>query len=254
MAINSKYRLSILKLILLATVSMQSLPGTCDVYFLTYATRDGRTGHSGLAVDNYNIYVRDMAAGNTIIHKYDTVKTGTLTYFDFWPEKDHFSIRNVGKDTRAKYNKLPAASYDREITLGYLTNNGVPHIKNFPCDGILRLETDPYEDLNLIHFMDSLIKLNKPFNVRRYNCSDFVLSGACYITDRKIRAKEFIPFSFSTTPNRLFKKLRALAETDVIVDPGKKVNGWFFKERIIEMLFSGMMTKKKLLKGNTPKH
>jgi len=251
MVINRKYRLSIFKLILLTTLSMQSLPGSCDVYFVTYATKDGRTGHSGLAVDNYDIYVRDIASGSAVIHNYDTVKKGTLTYFDFWPEKDHFSIRNVGKDTRARYNKLPAASYDKEITLGYLINYGVPHIKNFPCDGILRLETDPYEDFKLIHFMDSLIAINKPFNVRKYNCSDFILSGACYITDRKIRAKEFIPFSFSTTPNRLFKKLRALTETDVIVDPGKKVNGLFFKERVVDMLLSGMMAKRRIITGNT---
>jgi riboflavin biosynthesis pyrimidine reductase len=99
--------------------------------------------------------------------------------------------------------------------------------------------------------MDSLIAINKPFNVRKYNCSDFILSGACYITDRKIRAKEFIPFSFSTTPNRLFKKLRALTETDVIVDPGKKVNGLFFKERVVDMLLSGMMAKRRIITGNT---
>jgi hypothetical protein len=225
--------------------------GACDVYFLTYATRDGNTGHSALAVDNYLIIVKEMIVNETLVHEYDTIKTGTLTYFDFWPEKDHFSIINVGKDTRAKYNKLPAASYDKEITLEYIQNSGIPHIKNYPCDGILYLKTNPGEDYKLIHFMDSIINLRRPFNVRKYNCSDFVLSGASYVANRKIRAKEFIPFSFSTTPNRLYKKLSKISGMQVIVDPGKKVNGMFFKERIIEMLIQKKQPADKTGPDNT---
>jgi hypothetical protein len=239
------YKLMIISLVLSLLMPVKPLIASCDVYFVTYATRDGKTGHSGLAVDNYVIHVHDTLVSGCIIRVFDTVKTGTLTYFDFWPEKDHFSIRNVGKDTRAKYNRLPAASYEKEITLDLLVNYGVPHVENRPCDGILRLETDPAEDYDLINYMDSIIALDKPFNVRKFNCSDFVLAGASYITHRKIRAKEFIPFSFSTTPNRLFKRLRALSETEVIVDPGKKVNGIFFKERILKVLLSEKALKKR---------
>lgn len=239
------YKLILLSLVLSLLLPVRLLIASCDVYFVTYATRDGKTGHSGLAVDNYIIHVHDTLVSGSIIRVFDTVKTGTLTYFDFWPEKDHFSIRNVGKDTRAKYNRLPAASYEKEITLDLLVNYGVPHVENRPFDGILRLETDPAADYHLIHYLDSIIALDKPFNVRRFNCSDFVLSGASYITHRKIRAKEFIPFSFSTTPNRLFRKLRALSETEVIVDPGKKVNGIFFKERILYILLAEKALKKR---------
>lgn len=245
MADSRKYKLVTISLVLFLLIPMKPLIAACDVYFVTYATRDGRTGHSGLAVDNYVIHVHDRLVNGASLRVFDTVETGTLTYFDFWPEKDHFSISNVGKDTRAKYNKLPAASYEKEITLDLLVNHGVPHVENRPCDGILRLETDPAEDYLLIHYMDSIIALDKPFNVRKFNCSDFVLSGASYITNRKIRAKEFIPFSFSTTPNRLFKKLRALSETEVIVDPGKKVNGIFFKERILEIILAEKVLKKR---------
>ncbi|MCU0459074.1 MAG: hypothetical protein MUE37_08300 [Bacteroidales bacterium] len=211
--------------------------GASDVYFLTYATEDGKTGHSAIAVENYTIHVTDLYMNGIIRHRYDTLKTGTLTYFDFWPEEDHFSIVNVGKDTKARYNRLPGASYNKEITLWYLKNHGVPHIRNYPCDGILVYNTKPFEDYALVHFMDSIIGLNKPFNVRKFNCSDFVLCGASYVTGRKITAREFIPFSFSTTPNRLYRKLSRIAGMEVQVDPGPKVKGLFFKERIIEMIF-----------------
>jgi len=213
------------------------LSGAYDVYFLTYATKDGKTGHSAIVVDNYIIYVTDHLENNIIRYRYDTLKTGTLTYFDFWPEEDHFSIINVGKDTKARYNRLPAASYDKEITIDYLKDYGIPHIRNYPCDGILLFKTSPYEDYRLVHFMDSIISLNRPFNVRRFNCSNFVLHGANYVTGRKITAKEFIPFSFSTTPNRLYLKLSKMDGMVVLADPGSKVNGLFFKERIIEMIF-----------------
>lgn len=245
MADGRIYKLIIISLVLSLLIPAKPLVAACDVYFVTYATRDGRTGHSGLAVDNYVIHVHDTPVGGTIIRVYDTVKTGTLTYFDFWPEKDHFSISNVGKDTRAKYNRLPAASYEKEITLDLLVNYGLPHVENRPFDGVLRMATDPAEDYQLIRHMDSLIALDRPFNVRRFNCSDFVLSGASYITHRKIRAKEFIPFSFSTTPNRLFRKLRALSSTEVIVDPGRKVNGIFFKERILDFVLAEKVLKKR---------
>ena len=233
-----QYKPLMLSLLLAMLAEVGSLSAACDVYFITYATRDGNTGHSALAVDNYLIIVKDRIGNETIVHEYDTIKTGTLTYFDFWPEKDHFSIRNVGKDTRAKYNKLPAATYEKEISLDYIMNHGIPHIKNSPCDGILLLETSPGEDYKLIHFMDSIINLNRPFNVRKYNCSDFIRAGASYVTGMKIRANEFIPFSFSTTPNRLYKKLRSLDGIQVVLDPGKKVDGLFFKERVLEIFIN----------------
>jgi hypothetical protein len=237
------YTFLILSLLIMITATRSS-SAACDVYFITYATRNGNTGHSALAVDNYIICVHDTTVNGILDHFYDTIRTGTLTYFDFWPEKDHFSLRNVGKDTKARYNRLPAASYDKDITLKSIVNEGIPHIKNYPCDGILLFETRPYEDYELIHFMDSIIKLDRPFNVRSYNCSDFVLSGASQVTGRKISAKEFIPFSFSTTPNRLFKKLSMMPGIRVIVDPGKKINGFFFKERILEILLTKKTVKK----------
>jgi hypothetical protein len=225
-----------LHMLLLGSVCCDN--ASCDVYFFTYATKDGKTGHSALAVDNYTIYVHDRFINGTLVYNYDTVKTGTLTYFDFWPQKDHFSFGNVGKDTEAKYNRLPVASYDKDLTLEYILENGIPHIKNYPFDGALRLKTLPDEDNKLVHFMDSLIRLNMPFNVRRYNCSDFVLAGANFIMKKSIRVNEFIPFAFSTTPNKLYRKLSNIAEIQIIKDPGNEIKGSFFKERVIEILLA----------------
>jgi len=243
-------KIKLILLVLLAVTSAIEASGSCDVYFITYATRDGNTGHSGLAVDNYLICVYDRVVNGKVIHDFDTVKTGTLVYFDFWPAEDHFSIRNAGRNTTAKYNRLPAASYEKQITLGHIVQNGIPHIKNYPCDGVLRLATSPAQDYDLIHFMDSIAGLERPFNVRRYNCSDFVLAGACHITGREIRAKEFIPFSFSTTPNMLYRKLRELTDIEVIVDPGNKISGGFFRERILDLL----LTRIKIKERENPAH
>lgn len=230
-----KYSFAAIALLFNAFLGISQASG--NVYFITYATRNGNTGHSALAVDNYAVYVRDVSVNNTFFHRYDTVKTGALTYFDFWPEKDFFSIRSIGRDTKAKYNRLPAASYADDITLEKIIRYGIPHIKNYPCDGILSFETRPEKDFKMIAFMDSVIRLGRPFNARRYNCSDFVLLGAMHLTERKIRAKEFIPFSFSTTPNRLYKKLSRIPGIKVIVDPGIKVNGMFFRERILRIIY-----------------
>lgn len=235
---STKYGCAAIALMLAAYLGTPAAAG--NVYFITYATRNGNTGHSALAVDNYVIYVREMTVNGVLFHMYDTVRAGTLTYFDFWPQKDFFSIRSIGRDTEAKYNRLPAASYEREITLENIISYGIPHIKNYPCDGVLSFTTTPRKDFEMIAFMDSIIRLGRPFNARRYNCSDFVLLGARHLTERKISAKEFIPFSFSTTPNRLYKKLSRIPGIKVIVDPGIKVKGLFFRERIL-----GMFSKRK---------
>ena len=195
---------------------------------------DGNTGHAAIAIDNYDIHVYDKMKDDNVISEYDTVKNGTLTYFDFWPKKDFLSIININQNLEPKYNKLPRASFQKNITVDLLKNNGIAGVKNCPCDGMLVIRTNPKLDYNLVNYYDSIVALNRPFHTRKFNCTDFIEVGVEYILKKEIRAKEFIPFSFSTTPNKLYKTLIKIPEIEIIVEAGNKVKGSFIKERILK--------------------
>lgn len=207
-----------------------------NVYLVIYATMDGKTGHAGLAIDNYNILIYDIQGSENIYYKYDTVKNGTLCYFDLWPKIDHFKLFQIGKNTEPIYHKLPQATFNENITVASIVNLGIPKVKPIPCDGLICFKTSASQDLKLNKFLDSMIVHSNPFNARKFNCSDFVILGLENILNQKIRAKEFIPFRYSTTPNKLFKKVRNIAGAKIIIDPGEKIKGSFFRERIIKML------------------
>jgi hypothetical protein len=208
-----------------------------NAYLIIYATKDGKTGHAALAIDNYQVEIYDILRDGKVYSRYDTVKNGTLTYFDLWPKKDHFRFFQIGKNVEPIYHKLPQASYKESITVSSILEKGVPNVKAIPCDGLICFKTSPIQDLELYKFLDSVITVSPPFNVRRFNCSDFAVRGLEIILHRKIRAREFIPLRYSTTPNKLFRKARKIRGTIVVKDPEDKIKGSFFKERILKMLF-----------------
>jgi len=204
-----------------------------DVFIIFYATYNGKTGHIGIAIDNYRFRNIEGIFNGESRNRYDTISTGKLTYFDLWPLKDNLPRSMAGKDIEAKYCKLPAASWEKEINLHTLYFDGIPQNKGYPCDGIIRFKTAPWQDYQMLHFLDSLIQANRPFNTRKYNCADFVEEAVEYLTGKNLSADELVLFKYSTTPNRLFKAIVKLKETKLIKNPGKKVNGTFWKERVL---------------------
>jgi len=197
-----------------------------NVYVVIYATIDGKTGHAGIAVDNYRI--------QTINGRTDTVADGTLTYYDLWPEQDDFRLFHISTNRSGKFYKLPNAIWPGEITLNSLYDNGIPHREYYPCDGLLMMRTGAMEDHSLKIYLDWIMQCGRSFNARYYNCSDFVLQAINKVTGQHIRAKEFIPLTFSTTPNKLCRKLMKRGDVTVLKSPGKKIKGSFFRERVLK--------------------
>ena len=196
------------------------------VYVIVYATLNGKTGHAGIAVDNYDIITSN--------HQEDTVANGTLTYFDLWPSKDDFGLFSFSKDQEAVYYKLPNAIWSLPITINMLYDEGIPHREGYPADAILKLPSRPYQDFALGRHLEELMTNKRVFNPRFYNCTDFVNEGLQIIRGKKLRVKEFIPFSFTATPNKLCRELLKLAETIVIKSPHNTIDGSFFRERVLE--------------------
>jgi len=201
------------------------------VYVVIYATLNGKTGHAGIAIDNYDIITSGAVE--------DTVANGTLTYFDLWPSKDDFGLFSFSTDQDAVYYKLPNAIWSDPITLVLLYDLGIPHREDYPADAILKFKTRPYQDFLLRRHLEQVMEEKKVFNPRFYNCTDFVNEALALIRGAKLKVREFIPFSFTSTPNKLCRKLMNLPETIVIKSPGDRINGSFFRERVLEKKKNG---------------
>ena len=197
-----------------------------NVYVIIYATKEGKTGHAGIAIDNYQIQVSN--------NKTDTVRTGTLTYFDLWPDKDRFGLFNYGVSREAKFYKLPNSIWSSPLTVASLYDKGIPHKEFYPCDAILMIPTDAKADHSMVSYLDKFIEVNKSFNARFFNCSDFVLAPIAEVLGIKMKAKEFIPLSFTTTPNKLCRKLMDYDKVQVIKSPGNIVRRSFMREKVMK--------------------
>lgn len=201
-----------------------------NVYVVIYATNNGHTGHCGLAIDDY--YIRVLESKNECqTSTYDTVRTGTLVYFDLWPFKDEYKGNYEG-DIAPKYYKLPSARYNQYISVKTLSDQGIPHKYNAPVDGLLAYASTKRQDFEIRKYMDDLMDSNKSFNAMHYNCGDFVLAGINHLLGVQLSAKEYVIKDYVTTPNEIYKVLSSRKDFDIVKDPGDKIKGSFVYERI----------------------
>lgn len=225
-----------LLLILLLCCLVQNIYGEKnDVYFVFYATYNGKSGHAGVAVDNYKTVIKEyLNEKNELEQRYEKVKTGTLTYYDLWPEKDDFNAQNVDQDVKARYFKLPKATWEDDITTNTLITKGIPHEEHYPADGLIKISSTASSDEKLKEYIEKLIDNNRAFNVRTFNCADFVELIIEKFCECEIYAEEEILFKKSTTPNKLYKAIQQLKNSTILKDGGKKAEGSFTLQRLIK--------------------
>lgn len=206
-----------------------------DAYLVLYATHDGQTGHVGLAVDKQRITIADCQECPGGV-RYDTVKTGELLYFDIWPASDDYTYSFFFGSVPAHYYRLPNNTTARPITISSLTQVGLPHALEGSCDGLLQIKTSAAEDRELIHFLQSVIDTDRPFNLYEHNCTDFVLNGLKKIRSDIPAAEELVLARRATTPNKLWYALAGLPKTAILKDPGTKTAGRFNSQRIFSTI------------------
>ncbi len=209
-----------------------------NVYVIFYATYKGKTGHAGIAIDRYDIFVNDVIRDNREYAVNDTQATGHLVYFDLWPQSDVFIRKHLKRDLEPSYYQLPRSSNEARITIESLLTKGLPHKEFLPVDGLIEIETKPYQDYRLLSFLVELSDVQKCFNAQLFNCTDFVCSGLTVLTGKKFTAKERVLFSSFSTPNKLFKKLNhsKILITHILKHPGEQMDGSFLTQKIIPEL------------------
>jgi hypothetical protein len=210
-------------------------PVQADVYVVIYATNREKTGHAGIAVDQYRIVVRDTSVCGTAQHLYDTVRTGALTYYDLWPADDAIARDMASREVEPRYYKLPGGSSERPITVGSLCRQGVPHKEDYPCDGLLRIPTSPARDLELVAYLDRQIDLKRPFDAWTFNCVDFVLLAVERVKGKRIDAGEIVFSRKTATPNRLYQVLRSENGIEIVKNADYATKGSFWEERVLQV-------------------
>lgn len=228
-------QITISNIVILLSIVFLSHASHADVYYIFYATIDGKSGHAGIAIDNYKTVVKEsLDENNHMVSVYEIIKNGTLTYYDLWPEKDDFNAFNVDEDAPATYYKLPAASWENPITIKSLLKKGIPHEEHYPVDGLIQLKSTPEADAILKEIIDGIIESNQSFNVRSFNCADFIEIILEKHLDMEIHADESVFFKQSTTPNRLYQELSKLKDINIIKNADEKAKGTFTSQRLIK--------------------
>ena len=84
-------------------------PDGRDSYLLVWFSKDGETGHSGIAIDNYKRQEIKDSKGNAVLDSkgnptYEMVKDGTMTYYDLWPNNP-VGKTELQSDVKSDYSK-----------------------------------------------------------------------------------------------------------------------------------------------------
>lgn len=216
-----------------------------DVYLIIYTTKTGYTGHIGIAVDNYRIVARDTVIGRKKSVIYDTVKNYTLTYYDLWgPSEIRWDEHD--KDLPSRYYKLPRSSAEEQITVDHFLTRGLPHSYDYPCDALIRIRTSPTDDYKMKAIAEAIQQEKNYFNTREYNCTDYIILCLKRFMGVELKAKEYIPFRWSSTPNKFYKEVVSTMDVEVIKKAGPEVNESFFKERVFNtVLFNQFINHEK---------
>ena len=204
-----------------------------DIYIIIYTSNDGRTGHVGMAVDNYDLFVSDESAFGS--GRYDSVRNYTMTYYDLWGPKN-LKWHQHNDDFKARYHTLTQSNSSERVDGNFLIEHGMPHKYNYPADAVIKIGSTPDEDFRFKEIINEVILNNPNYNTRNYNCTDFVIKSLEKLFEIDFINKEFIPFSWSSTPNSFYKELVQKLDVEILIDPGNKVEYSFFKERIIKSL------------------
>jgi len=229
----------ILLIMIVPYVGLSNTHKEDDIYLIVYTTKTGHTGHIAMAVDNYKILVRDTVINNHRTSVYDTVKNNSLTYFDFWgPPNINWDEHD--RDLPGRYYKL------EKITPQYFLTKGLPHSYDYPCDALIRIKTSPATDSRLKNIAEALQMEKQSFNTRKYNCTDYILYCLNRLYNINLEAKEYIPFFWSSTPNKFYKVITSSLEVEIMKAAGSEIDNSFFKERVINtVLFNQLINHEK---------
>ena len=158
-------------------------PDGRDSYLLTWFSKDGETGHAGIAVDNYKRQEIKDSKGNPVLDKkgnptYEMVKDGTMTYYDLWPNKP-VGKTELQSDVKSDYSKGVKINSLSDLTTKDPTGSrsGSVSAEGRAADGIVQIGTTYDQDTKIQGYASRTANSGKAYNASDFNCSTFAESA-----------------------------------------------------------------------------
>lgn len=162
----------------LANPSKYIDPDGKDVFVVTWLSKDGESGHAGIAVENYKpVYKTVGSRGGPVQIFMGYEKDGTYTYYDLWPEKS-VGDASLQSNVKADYNSKIIYSLDellyKDPSISGEYGNVSQYGEGRSPDNVIRLSTSLKEDFRIKGTAEKLVTKNSGYNACSNNCSSFV--------------------------------------------------------------------------------
>jgi RHS repeat-associated protein len=181
-------------------------PDGRESYLLTWTTSDSGVGHSGFAVDNY-----DLVDG-------ELVPNGTVTDYDMWPASE-VNPSNVTENVEAYYGVRTLSKGELFTTDPSLLERGKKP------NGIIAFNTNAAQDMKIKNKLGQFLLSSNLYNGFTRNCSDMAREGVMLSGGVRgwVGQENYLIFNF-TTPNMLFKDAMNMPNAKIMISPGNTVN------------------------------
>jgi hypothetical protein len=190
-----------------------------DSYLLTWFSKNGETGHAGIAIDNYKQQQIMDNKGKPVLDSkgnptYEMVKDGTMTYYDLWPNKG-LGETEFQKDVKSDYSNGVVINSLSDLTTTDPTGSrsGNVSAEGRAADGIVQINTTYEQDTKIQGYASKTANSGRAYNASDFNCSTFA-ENALKTVFPKLDASQQIKIPFVlrllyhdtrvTAPNNLY--------------------------------------------------
>ena len=209
-------------------------PDGRDSYLLTWFSKDGQTGHAGIAIDNYKQQQIKDSKGNVVLNAngnptYEMVKDGTMTYYDLWPNSPVGKME-LQSDVKSDYSKGVTINGLSDLSTKDPTGSrsGNVSAEGRAADGIVQINTTYEQDTKIQGYASATANSDKVYNASDFNCSTFAESALQTVFPKLDASQQIkIPLALKiiyrdtkvTAPNNLYNAAMKLPSATNIKGP-----------------------------------
>lgn len=209
-------------------------PDGRDSYLLAWFSKDGETGHAGIAIDNYKRQEMKDSKGNVILDSkgnptYEMVKDGTMTYYDLWPNSP-VGKTELQSNVKSDYSKGVVINSLSDLTTKDPTGSrsGTVSAEGRSADGIVQITTTFDQDMKIQGYASTTANSGKAYNASDFNCSTFAESALKTVFPKFDASQHVkVPFPLNvmyhdtrvTAPNNLYNAAMKLPGATNISGP-----------------------------------
>ena len=192
-----------------------------DILLIVWASHDGRTRRAGIAISNYKEVKSKVKVNGRWTTQVRMVQDGTYTYRVLWPGGEGAGKQNFDRDLPAVYN-------NKKVTLSNILNSDITGLEESTPDGVVIISSNHNVDQRIQRKLDAYELENPSYNALTNNCSDYTEAALEEAVHKELPVDEKLSSKVkATTPNLIFKASRRIRGSQMLKNPGSKINNSF---------------------------